>query len=79
MVRALVGYAVLAVVGIIALKLLFGVLSIAWSLLWVALWLAALGFVFYLILKIISPQTARRVKDTIRGEAGSRRSPAGAG
>jgi hypothetical protein len=43
MVRALVGYSVLAVVGIIALKLLFGVLSIAWSLLWVALWLAALG------------------------------------
>jgi hypothetical protein len=69
MVRALVGYAVLAVVGIIALKLLFGVLSIAWSLLWVALWLAALGFVFYLILRIISPQTARRVKDTIRGES----------
>jgi predicted membrane protein len=69
MVRALVGYSVLAVVGIIALKLLFGVLSIAWSLLWVALWLAALGFVFYLILKIISPKTARRVKETIRGES----------
>ncbi|UCF40448.1 MAG: hypothetical protein JSW43_12060 [Gemmatimonadota bacterium] len=69
MARALVGYAVLAVVGIIALKLLFGVLSIAWSLLWVALWLAALGFVFYLILKIISPETARRVKDKIRGES----------
>lgn len=68
MVRALVGYSVLAVVGIIALKLLFGILSIAWSLLWAALWLAALGFVFYLILKIISPNTARRVKDTIRGE-----------
>ncbi len=69
MVRALVGYSVLAVVGIIALKLLFGVLSIAWSLLWVALWLAALGFVFYLILKIISPKTAARVKETIRGES----------
>lgn len=67
MVRALVGYSVLAVVGIIALKLLFGVLSIAWSLLWVALWLAVLGFVFYLILKIISPKTAARVKETIRG------------
>jgi hypothetical protein len=69
MVRALVGYSVLAVVGIVALKLLFGVLSIAWSLLWVALWLAALGFVFYLILKIISPKTARRVKETIRGDS----------
>ena len=39
------------------------------SLLKTVLWLAALGFVFYLILKIISPETARRVKDKIRGES----------
>ena len=31
--------------------------------------LAAIGFVFYLILKIISPGTARRVRETIRREA----------
>jgi len=69
MVRALLGYAVLAIVGIVALKLLFGLLSIAFSLLWALLWLAALGFVFYIVLKIVSPSTARRVKEKIRGES----------
>jgi hypothetical protein len=67
MVRQLVAYSVLAVVGIVALKLLFGLLSIAFSLLWALLWLAVLGFVFYLILKVISPRTAEKVKDTIKG------------
>jgi uncharacterized membrane protein len=69
MVRALLGYAVLAIVGIVALKLLFGLLSLAFSLLWALLWLAALGFVFYIVLKIVSPSTARRVKEKIRGES----------
>ena len=68
MVRALVGYSVLAIVGIFALKLVFGVLSIAFSLLWGLLWLAALGFVFYLVLRVVSPRTADRVKETIRGK-----------
>jgi len=70
MVRALLGYAVLAIVGIVALKLLFGLLSIAFTLLWALLWLAALGFVFYIVLKIVSPSTARRVKEKIKGESG---------
>lgn len=67
MLRTLLGYVVLAVVGILALKLIFGLLSIAFSLFWVVLWLALLGFVFYLILKVVSPSTARRVKDSIKG------------
>jgi len=67
MLRTILGYAVLAVVGILALKLIFGLLSIAFSLFWVVLWLALLGFVFYLILKVVSPSTAQRVKDSIKG------------
>ena len=67
MVRAVVGYSVLAVVGIIALKLIFGLLGLAFKLLWAVLWLAAIGFIFYLVLKIISPTTARRVKESIQG------------
>ena len=69
MVRALLGYAVLAIVGIVALKLLFGLLSIAFTLLLALIWLAALGFVFYIVLKIVSPSTARRVKEKIKGAA----------
>ncbi|HEX9692870.1 MAG TPA: hypothetical protein VGA22_12315 [Gemmatimonadales bacterium] len=68
MIRPLVGYAALAVIGIIALKLILGVLGFAFKLMWGFLWLAALGFIFYLVLKIISPSTAKRVKEKIRGD-----------
>jgi predicted lipid-binding transport protein (Tim44 family) len=68
MVRTLVGYAILAVVGVLALKLVFGLVGIAISLLMSLVWLAAIGFVIYLVLKVISPRTARRVRDAIRGE-----------
>jgi hypothetical protein len=69
MVRAVVGYSVLAVVGIVALKLMFGLLGLAFQLIWAVLWLAALGFIFYLIIKIISPSTAKKVRETIKGDS----------
>jgi hypothetical protein len=68
MMRTILGYAVLAVVGLFALKLVFGLLSIAFTLFWAALWLALLGFIFYLVLKVISPGTAARVREAIKGE-----------
>jgi hypothetical protein len=67
MFRTLLGYALLAIAGFIALKLLFGLLGFAFSLLMMLLWLAAIGFVFYVALKLISPDTARRVREMIRG------------
>jgi hypothetical protein len=67
MLRTLLGYAVLAIVGFFALKLIFGLLSIAFSLFIGLLWLAAVGFAVYLVLKLISPNLARRVHDTIAG------------
>ena len=68
MVRTLAGYSVLAVIGIVALKLILGLLGFAFSLLMSLFWLAAVGLVFYFILKVISPSTARRVREMIRGE-----------
>jgi len=68
MIRAILGYAVLAIVGIIAIKLLFATLGIVWQLVWAVLWFAFLGFIFYLILKVISPRTANKVRDAVRGE-----------
>jgi hypothetical protein len=65
MLRTLLGYAVLAVIGIIALKLLFLLMGLAISLAFTVLWFAAIGFVFYLILKVISPNSARRVREVI--------------
>jgi hypothetical protein len=67
MLRTLLGYAILAVVGYIALKLVFALLGLAFSLLMTLLWLAAIGFVIYLVLKVISPDLARRVRETISG------------
>lgn len=66
--RTLTGYAILAVIGFVALKLVFGLIGFAVSLLVSLLWLAAIGFVFYLVLKVISPGTARRIKETIKGK-----------
>lgn len=67
MLRRLFGFAVLAVAGIVAVKLIIGLLGFAFSLLMTLLWLAVIGFLFYLVLKIISPRTARRVRETVRG------------
>jgi hypothetical protein len=67
MVRTLAGYSVLAIIGIVALKLIVGLLGFAFSLLMSVLWLVAIGLVFYFILKVISPSTARRVREMIRG------------
>ncbi len=67
MLRTFVGYSVLAVVGIVALKLFFGLLGLAVSLLMSLVWLAVIGFLFYLALKILSPETARRVREKFQG------------
>ncbi len=67
MLRNLLGYALLAMLGILALKLVFGLLGFALSLLMSLLWFAALGFVLYLVLKVISPRTACRIREAIRG------------
>ncbi len=71
MIRTLTGYAVLGLIGLLVLKLLLGVVGFAFSLLWTLLSLAAVGFVCYLILKIISPDTARRVREKVAGHENS--------
>lgn len=64
MVRNVVGYAVFAAVVLMALKLL----GFVWGILGTLLWLAFLGFVFYILLRVFAPGTADKVRDTIRGE-----------
>lgn len=70
MVRSMIGYAALAVIGFVALKLLFSLLGFAISLFFTLLWLAAIGFGIYLLVKLISPDTARRVREVVTGRAG---------
>ena len=68
MFRTIFGYAVLAVIGFLALKLVFGLFGFVLSLAMSLLWFAAIGFVFYLVLKLISPSTARRVREMVKGQ-----------
>ena len=66
--RTILGYAVIAIIGFFAIKLVFGLLGFAISLLINLLWLAAIGRVFYLILKVISPGTAQKIHDAVKGK-----------
>ena len=71
MIRTLVGYSIVAVVGVVALKMALGLLGFVFSLLSSLLWFVAIGFVIYLVLKVISPNTASRIKENIRGTENS--------
>jgi uncharacterized membrane protein len=68
MFRSVLGFAIFAVLVWIGLKIIFGLLGGLMSILMTVLWLAAIGFIFYVVLRVISPATADRVRDTIRGK-----------
>jgi hypothetical protein len=68
MLRSILGFAVLAVVAWFALKLVFGLLGLALTLAWSLVWLAAIGFGVYLLLKLVSPSTAEKVRDMVKGQ-----------
>ncbi len=67
MIRNVVGFAGVAIVAMIALRLLGGLFGFAISIFMMLLWLAFWGFIIYLVLRVISPRTADRVRDTIKG------------
>ncbi len=68
MVRSIVGFSIFAILSILAIKLVAALLGAALGILGTVLWFAFLGFVFYLILKLISPSTARSVREMITGK-----------
>ncbi|HEV8612865.1 MAG TPA: hypothetical protein VGQ73_05090 [Gemmatimonadales bacterium] len=63
----MVGFAGLAVVALIALKMLAMIFGFAISLFGTLLWLAFWGFVIYLVLRIFAPGLADRMRNVIRG------------
>lgn len=67
MFRSILGFAVLAVLAWLALKFLFGMLGFVVGIAGTVLWLAALGFVVYLALRLVSPRTADSIRDMIKG------------
>jgi threonine/homoserine/homoserine lactone efflux protein len=67
MFRSILGFAVLAIVAWLALKLLFALIGVAFGFAMTLLWLAGIGFLFYIALRIISPRTADRLREMIKG------------
>jgi hypothetical protein len=67
MFRSLVGFAGVAIVAFLALRLLSGLFGIVFGLFWTLVILAFWGFVVYLVLRVFAPGLADRLRDTIRG------------
>jgi hypothetical protein len=67
MFRSIIGFAVLAIVAWLGLKLVFGIVGSLFGIAATVLTLAVIGFFFYLALRILSPSTADRVREMIKG------------
>jgi len=67
MFRSVLGFAVFAVLAWLGLKLVFSVLGGLIGLAMTVLWLAAIGFIIYLVLRVVSPSTAEKIRDVIKG------------
>jgi len=68
MFRTVFAVGAMAIIGIIALKLIFGVFGALVGLFimlcfW-ALKIAIIGFIVYLIIRVLSPDTARKIRES---------------
>ena len=71
MFRSIIGFAILAIVAWLGLKLVFGIVGSLFGIATTVLTLAVIGFFFYLALRLLSPSTADRVRDMIKGRPAS--------
>ncbi len=75
MLRTIFVVGAMALLGLVALKLVFGLMGPLVALLfWIAglaLKVAVLGFVGYVVIRLISPNTAQRLKDRWSGSSSS--------
>lgn len=71
MLRTIFMIGLFAVLGLFALRLVFGILKVALGLfgallMW-ALYIGAIGLVIYVVIRIFSPDTARRMRERWSG------------
>ena len=71
MIRKILGFALIAFVALIVLKIALGLLGVMIGLAVSLLVLAAMGYGFYLVLRVFSPATADRLREMIRGTSGA--------
>jgi predicted membrane metal-binding protein len=73
MLRTIFSIGLFAVLGLIVLKFIFGIFGFAVGLfmwlLFIALKVAIVGLIIYFIIRIVSPDTARRLRERWSGPA----------
>ncbi len=71
MLRTLFTIGLIAMLGLVALKLVFGLLgplvALLFTLLGFAIRVVLIGAVVYFVLRVVSPETAARIEKAIRG------------
>ena len=66
--QKLLGYSLLALVGIFVWRLLTGLFGMIVGLVFSLLWLAFVGFIIYLVIRVFSPGTADKIQEMISGK-----------
>ncbi len=61
--QKLLGYSLLALVGLFVWRLLTGLFGMIVGLFFSLVWLAFVGFIIYLIIRVFSPGTADRIQE----------------
>jgi len=73
MLRTIFMIGIFAILGLVALRFVFGILpTIVGLFIGVALFalkIAAIGFLIYLVIRVVSPDTARRLREKWSGPA----------
>ncbi len=71
MLRTVFAVGLMAILGLIALKFIFGIFGflfvVLFGLFFLALKIAIIGFVIFLVIRILSPDTARRIRQKWSG------------
>jgi hypothetical protein len=71
MFRTVFAVGAMAIVGVLAMKLMFGIfgalVGLFVVLLFWALKIAFIGLIIYLIIRVLSPNTAQKIKDNVSG------------
>jgi len=67
MLRNLLGFAIFAIIAVFLLKVFLGLFGLLIGFLVTVAWFALIGFLIYLVLKVIAPDAAARVREMISG------------
>lgn len=66
--QKLLGYSLLAITAMFLWRLLTGLFGWVIGMLFSLLWLAFVGFIIYLLIRVFSPSTADRIQEMISGK-----------